>query len=54
MTEEDVADGVDEILMNADNALCEELSTEFSVRVSVLIYTFHSTMSVFSCAFPLF
>ncbi|ROL49884.1 Serine/threonine-protein kinase 31 [Anabarilius grahami] len=30
VTEEDVADGVDEILMNADNALCEELSTEFS------------------------
>ncbi|XP_067249120.1 serine/threonine-protein kinase 31-like [Chanodichthys erythropterus] len=30
VTEEDVADSVDEILMNADNALCEELSTEFS------------------------
>ncbi|XP_073702696.1 serine/threonine-protein kinase 31 [Garra rufa] len=30
LTEEDVAEGVDEILMNADNALCEELETEFS------------------------
>ncbi|KAK2903315.1 hypothetical protein Q8A67_008028 [Cirrhinus molitorella] len=30
LTEEDVAEGVDEILMNADNALCEELNTEFS------------------------
>ncbi|XP_042628272.1 serine/threonine-protein kinase 31-like isoform X3 [Cyprinus carpio] len=30
MTEEDVAEGVDEILMNADKALCEELSTESS------------------------
>uniref|UniRef100_A0A8C1D3N2 Serine/threonine kinase 31 n=1 Tax=Cyprinus carpio carpio TaxID=630221 RepID=A0A8C1D3N2_CYPCA len=30
LTEEDVAEGVDEILMNADKALCEELSTESS------------------------
>uniref|UniRef100_A0A673HYP7 Serine/threonine kinase 31 n=1 Tax=Sinocyclocheilus rhinocerous TaxID=307959 RepID=A0A673HYP7_9TELE len=30
LTREDVAEGVDEILMNADNALCEELNTEFS------------------------
>jgi len=47
VTEEDVAESVDEILMNADNALCEELRTEFSVRVSVLILiptTFCSTM----------
>ncbi|XP_059363471.1 serine/threonine-protein kinase 31-like isoform X1 [Carassius carassius] len=30
LTEEDVADCVEEILMNADKALCEELSTESS------------------------
>ncbi|XP_050986540.1 serine/threonine kinase 31 [Labeo rohita] len=30
LTEEDVAEGVDEILMNADNALCEELNPEIS------------------------
>lgn len=54
MTGEDIAEGVDEILMNADNALCEELNTEFSVSVSVLIYTFFYTMSAFQCAFSLF
>lgn len=53
LTEEDVAEGVDEILMNADKALCEELSTESSVRVSVLFSTFFYTWSVFQCAFPL-
>ncbi|XP_016413986.1 serine/threonine-protein kinase 31 isoform X1 [Sinocyclocheilus rhinocerous] len=30
LTEEDVAEGVEEILMNADNALCEELRTKSS------------------------
>lgn len=30
VTEKDVSEGVDEILMNADNALSEELDTEFS------------------------
>lgn len=30
VTEDDVAESVDEILMNADNALCEELSIELS------------------------
>lgn len=57
LTEEDVAEGVDEILMNADNALCEELNPEISVRVSVLIYTFFFffyTTSAFQCALPLF
>ncbi len=54
LTGEDVAEGVDEILMNADNALCEEVHTEFSVSVSVLIYTFFYTMSAFQCAFSLF
>lgn len=54
LTEEDVADGVEEILMNADKALCEELSTESSVRVSVLIFTFfYYTISAFQCAFSL-
>lgn len=49
LTEEDVAEGVDEILRNADKALCEELSTESSVRVSVLFSTFFYTICFSVC-----
>ncbi|XP_048009659.1 serine/threonine-protein kinase 31-like [Megalobrama amblycephala] len=48
VTEEDVADSVDEILMNADNALCEELSTEFSEQDNqerkIVFNAFHKAM----------
>ncbi len=53
LTGEDVAEGVDEILMNADNALCEEVHTEFSVSVSVLIYTFFYTVCISVCVLSL-
>ncbi|KAF4103466.1 hypothetical protein G5714_016349 [Onychostoma macrolepis] len=48
LTGEDVAEGVDEILMNADNALCEELNTEFSEQDDqerkIVFNAFHKAM----------
>lgn len=39
MTGDDVAEGVCEILMNAEAAVCEELNNALSVRTPVFVYT---------------
>ncbi|XP_043117691.1 serine/threonine-protein kinase 31-like [Puntigrus tetrazona] len=48
LTGDDVAEGVDEILVNADNALCEELNAEFSGKEDqerkIVFNAFHKAM----------
>lgn len=39
VTGDDVAEGVCEILMNAEAAVCEELNNALSVRTPVFVYT---------------